>query len=411
MGFWPPGAFFPFSMDRFGAVYVGFAGNGGSVKWTPEHGYTEFAPPEGTRVQIEGCSPSGLSAGWARPYGSSRAWAVAYDRSMNLRPLELPGADLVFAQDVSDSGQAVGFFVYRVGGANRGVVWSPSGQPTFVAPPSGLKWLELFQIDASDRAYGMAGSLSESRTFRLRPGGAFENVPPLAGVMGYNLRDVNDLGYMAHLASFWNGREAAAITRPDLSTVLLQDLVVDPGGWDLRAAEAMNNKGQVVGWGYLNGVYAGYIATPRSLRAVPAFAVPAGGLPARVAPGTLAEHDGRGARLVPGLDGTAQVELEARVGAVPHFLWVEADVEGPRSRPLEAHVEFYDWRQGRWSPRERSSTEVEGAASLQCVAHVATGPLVGPGGLVRARLTLRPDAAHGPWDALLDRAAIVWVPR
>ena len=54
----------------------------------------------------------------------------------------------------------------------------------------------------------------------------------------------------------------AFLVQSDLAMTDLNGLIATGSGWELIGAEAINDKGQIAGWGYLNGLVRAFLLDP-----------------------------------------------------------------------------------------------------------------------------------------------------
>ena len=102
---------------------------------------------------------------------------------------------------------------------------------------------------------------------------AFAGIPMPSGFVGGGAFGINNNGHVVGLCV--SSEHADAVTSAFLydssSSFDLNQLISDPG-WHLAVATAINDRGQIAGWGFLNGEHAAYLLTPRG--PYPIFTLP-----------------------------------------------------------------------------------------------------------------------------------------
>jgi probable HAF family extracellular repeat protein len=176
--------------------------------------------------------------------------AVFWDGS-SLRPLA-PNAGFTIAYGLNNNGVAVG--VRDLSGAHP-VVFE-KGEARDLGSLGGRDGGIAFAINDSGRIVGRASTAtgaSHAFTYDL-PSGPMRDVSPDAGHC--QLTGINAIG-----GAVGQGDRGVVVLRG--STVeYLEDLAADPS-WKFIDARALNDRGQVTGWGSHNGQERAFIATPR----------------------------------------------------------------------------------------------------------------------------------------------------
>ncbi len=114
-----------------------------------------------------------------------------------------------------------------------------------------------------------------THAFVARPGlnvgqvGTLMDLGALPGYTNSHAMGVNDAGQVVGAAENLDGTNvtgsSAFVTTPDGNMVDLNSLIPADSGWQLTSATAINNAGQIVGTGILNGQFgAGFLLTPLS---------------------------------------------------------------------------------------------------------------------------------------------------
>ncbi len=182
----------------------------------------------------------GQIAGWATEGGFQRAWVYSPDSGRSLLPLP-PDATHSQAADINNAGVIVGWVSTSAYVPNQAVAWTPG--PTgyeiavLASPPdfthsAATAINDLGDIVGYAQAPGFLGSFAALFT---DPGGVL------------NLAQV---GFAATPADLNNARQVVGSDlRLDLDTLVVEDLGVPPGSFLWSVGYAINNAGQVTGYG------------------------------------------------------------------------------------------------------------------------------------------------------------------
>ncbi len=171
------------------------------------------------------------------------------------------GGNSSSADDINDNGQVVGSAITASGG-NRTFVWDST---------NGIRNLDPLGSDTSianginnkSQVVGFFGGVaSSSRAFLSDSTNGLQNLGTLDGYPNSYASDINNNGQIVGYtfsdfrALLWDNGVIS-----DINTL------IDPSsGWILGSANAINNKGQIVGEGRLNGQYGvrAFLLTPIS---------------------------------------------------------------------------------------------------------------------------------------------------
>jgi len=108
-------------------------------------------------------------------------------------------------------------------------------------------------------------SSGQYHAFLRSPTGVFTDLGTLGGdwSLAYGVNKWGQVvGSARTTASSGSERAIAALYK---GWPAIQDLnsCIQPGGWELRAAHAINETGHIVGWGYTNGLARAFLLTPQ----------------------------------------------------------------------------------------------------------------------------------------------------
>ena len=279
--------------------------NGGiSFVWTPSHHYLVLAPlPGGTETTALGINSHGLVVG--QSYFSVGYHAVSWTSGKPTDLGTLPGGVLSWANAVNASGLIVG----AADGTNVGpeaVLWSSAG-PQGLGFLTGGSYSDAFGINRVGQVVG----------FSDLPGGGYhgfiwskvtgmQDLGTLPGGGGSSASAINDSGQVAggsdcgpacqHAVLWSSGKgsildlgvlpgasyssayginnhgavvgssgysaDHAFVWTPTGGMQDLNNLIPQNTGWSLQDAFAINDKGQISGFGDLNGQERGFLLTP-----------------------------------------------------------------------------------------------------------------------------------------------------
>lgn len=207
-----------------------------------------------------------------------------------------------YGQAINNSGIGVGYFSgTSIGVTTVAVMYTASG-PTILGTLGGQ---QSYGIDINDSSQVTGWSSTTNGTTRAyrAQNGVMTQLNPSAGFFASVGNSINSSGVVAGssfsgndgAATIWTGTSASSFAQPigatssqgrgindsglvvGLSTVsgvsrasvfsssgsyLLQNHLVDPTGWTLYRADAVNSLGWITGTGLLNGVNVAYIAKP-----------------------------------------------------------------------------------------------------------------------------------------------------
>jgi probable HAF family extracellular repeat protein len=254
----------------------------------------------GTSSQGWGINSRGQVAGYSQRPGSAVQHAFLYDGTMHdLRPLD---ASTSYGWDINDSGQVVGY-------SDSGGAFLYSGGAMHDLGAQFGVWSHGVGINGSGQVSGVYQSTwaSDSHAFLWTPtvpngvSGSMHDLGTLAGASSSYGYDVNDsghvvgwsmveAGYSYHAFLYdgamhdlgWLESGAGSTTAVDINNegqivgnsnwraflysgnrmVDLNTLIDPLSAWELGLAWAINDAGQITGWGFRNGQQHAFLLTP-----------------------------------------------------------------------------------------------------------------------------------------------------
>jgi probable HAF family extracellular repeat protein len=187
------------------------------------------------------------------PAGLSNA---AYRARGRWHVLPLRGFDGSVGQDVNDHGAAVGFLFFEPHGASAFVY--RNGHLRVLPNAEGAEETAAYAIDNSGR---IAGERFDPLAVLLRSGGVWNPLPaPL--LVDPEIRDMNDCAEIvgAHHPDVFFKPRAFVITQGAAADLNTQ--IPSGSGWRLGVANAINDRGQIVGVGRIGGHQHAFLLTP-----------------------------------------------------------------------------------------------------------------------------------------------------
>jgi probable HAF family extracellular repeat protein len=178
-----------------------------------------------------------------------------YDGS-TMTALATLGGDDGAANDVNSLGDIVGYSK-NTDGQQHATIWSGGGSPTDLGTLGGS-----YSLASAINDYGVIAGYSTSPSYMhafVWDDGVMTDLGTLGGTSSY-ARDINDAGCVVGNASTTSG--VAAFIWDGSVMYNLNDFVVDGELWTLTEAKGINDLGQIVGYGQLDGQSRAFLLTP-----------------------------------------------------------------------------------------------------------------------------------------------------
>jgi probable HAF family extracellular repeat protein len=267
-----------------------------SFLWTPTHSSLNLHPlPGGTFTRALGINRYGLVAGYSN--GPVDYHAVVWNEGEPQDLGTLPGGLYSQGYAINASGEVAG-------GANtatiRGeaMVWTQAMGMQGLGTLAGGSISEAYAINRFGQVVGYSDSNNGTFAFIWSKTTGMKNLGKLPGYDSSSALAINDLGQVAGLsfcancslqmhATLWNKGKGsildlginnvgqvvgegevsalvhAFVWSPSTGMLDLNNLIPANSGWLLQTASAINDQGQIVGVGVLNGQQEAFLLTPQ----------------------------------------------------------------------------------------------------------------------------------------------------
>jgi probable HAF family extracellular repeat protein len=197
-------------------------------------------------------------------YGSSWSAFVRRHGQSTLTLLAKPGGASARAAAIADSGLIAGE-INRSTGITHAALWRDGSYTDLGDLPGGSDYSTAFAVNDAGLVVGASAVADGSRAFAWTAQGGMVALPLLPGGSSAAMAlGLNEAGDIVGVALNAQGENRAVLWREGA----LIDLNALPGvaaaGWVLNDANGINERGQIVGTGTLNGALRGWVLTPVS---------------------------------------------------------------------------------------------------------------------------------------------------
>ena len=220
---------------------------------------------------------SGLIVGtMVNSQGTLRAvkWATKSAQGQDLLSMTRPDIAMLaaYANAVSPNGRIVGkaqhpdygvFRAFRTRQIDSDLLKLESDLGSLAGPGGASEAWAINGLDEVAGASQIAGG--QWRGFVLRMTGGMDDLIPAQGGSWSKAYGINGSGYVVGQSTNYWGYSKASLWYYNGLPYALESLISGglPAGWtELTSAEAINDDGQIVGWGYKNGVQKAFLLTP-----------------------------------------------------------------------------------------------------------------------------------------------------
>lgn len=188
-------------------------------------------------------------------------WNILNNTKTDLGTL---GGDYSAASRINNVGQVVGISTYTTSNGKFHAFFWENGQMIDLSTLGGNE-SRANGINNTGQVIGSSETSSGSNHAVLWHNGTKTDLGTLSGDNGSNAQDINDKGTIVGWSSNTNnsnsfGSRAVVWKKGTISD--LNNLIPPNSGWELSAAKAINNRGQIVGNGRHNGAIRAFLLTP-----------------------------------------------------------------------------------------------------------------------------------------------------
>ncbi len=167
------------------------------------------------------------------------------------------GGNSSFAWDINDSNHVVGK-AKTVGGQEHAFFWENGVMTDLGVLPGYTAGSQAIAINASGQIVGTSSDPNGVVRSFLYANGTMTDLGTLPGGTSAIVGDINNRGLIVGTASDPNGQNRAVLWKN--GTIYdLNSLINPASGWVLQSAQSINENGQIVGTGTLNGLPRGFL--------------------------------------------------------------------------------------------------------------------------------------------------------
>lgn len=223
--------------------------------YTPGSGMQGLGDLLGDRAEVWGINNNGGMCGTLPGPANGDNLVFIYNTTGGVQLLGLPESYLTGCFDINDAGVAVGRYLTSTG-ATRAFRYTSAGGVQDMGPDPQENSSAAFKINANGQAAGSCGN--DACIFE--PTGQVRLISAGPGFTGVAF-GINDFGQVVGSGSF--SGKSALVYDPDTGVRDLGTLVQPGHGFQSFAeAWAINNRGQIVGWGFKNNRPHAFLLTP-----------------------------------------------------------------------------------------------------------------------------------------------------
>ena len=213
-----------------------------------------------------GINASGQVAGYSAT--ASGYEAFLWTKATGMQGLGfLPGGDWSFAYAINRYGQVAGDATTNGDAISNAFLWSKTtGMKNLGKLPGSVNSAAIAMNDLGQVAgYSDCGTDCAHAVLWSKAKGSMLDLGVLPGAISSYARGINNVGQVVGLSYYSpvGNHLHAFVWSPSTGMLDLNNLIPANSGWLLQAANAINDHGQIVGYGTLNGQIEAFLLTPQ----------------------------------------------------------------------------------------------------------------------------------------------------
>src|SRR6266568_2421743 len=232
--------------------------------WSSGSGMQDLGTLGGTQSTARGINGSGQVVGNSLVPFPGGNHAFLWSSGLGMQDLGTLAGDMGVsdAYGINNSGQVVGWSSTVGGSVQRPFLWSSGSGMQNLGTLPGASDCVASGINDSSQVVGTCFFSSFRHAFLWSPGSGMQDLGILPGASDCQAFGISDNGQVVGFCLISNFPRAA-LWSSGSGTLDLNTLpAVSSAGWSLGTANAINNAGQIVGSGTINGQLHAYLLTP-----------------------------------------------------------------------------------------------------------------------------------------------------
>jgi probable HAF family extracellular repeat protein len=248
------------AINSLGDVAIDNSGN--SFVWTPSGSLLALPPlPGDSFTTPKGINRKGLAVGESVNRSNGVYSAVLWTNGEPLDLGTLSGGKDSWAIAINASGEVAGISSISVG--QEAFLWTKATGMQGLGSLAGGGDSEAFAINRFGQVAGKSdcGSNCEHAVLWSKAKGSMLDLGLLPGANSSFADGINNAGQVVGASDYvsWH----AFVWSPSTGMLDLNNLIPANSGWLLQSANAINDQGQIVGYGTLNGQTEAFLLTPQ----------------------------------------------------------------------------------------------------------------------------------------------------